>query len=184
MSDSEQEEVFEEESENEEDVSDDDELEGEEQPEPTEEYVDAKEATEPEEEEVFENDVVQFKADDIKETVKSWHPQESIPNWETIRPLLTVHRTEGEQVVDDQHHSFFKLTKFEFTKILGLRKQQLDGGAEAFLETDLTDTYQIALEEMRQKLLPFVICRPFPTCPDYPPKMEYFRLSDLENLNV
>jgi DNA-directed RNA polymerase I, II, and III subunit RPABC2 len=54
------------------------------------------------------------------------------------------------------------LTRFEITSVLGLRTQQLNTGAEPFIETDLTDSYQIAKKELELAKLPFIIRRPLP----------------------
>lgn len=54
------------------------------------------------------------------------------------------------------------LTRFEITSVLGLRAQQLNTGAEPMIETDLTDSYQIAKKELEMSKLPFIIRRPLP----------------------
>ena len=54
------------------------------------------------------------------------------------------------------------LTRFEITSVLGLRAQQLNTGAEPMIETDLTDSYQIAKKELEMSRLPFIIRRPLP----------------------
>jgi DNA-directed RNA polymerase subunit K/omega len=130
------------------------------------------------------DDVVQFDPSEVDELVRQWHPQELVATMKEIRPLLTMHRTEGERVVSDDNHTLTKLTKYEFVKVVGLRKAQLDDGATPFIETDIVDTYSIALEEMRRKVLPFIIVRYLPSSPDRPRRVEYFRLNDLENIYV
>ncbi len=69
------------------------------------------------------------------------------------------------------------LTKYEKTKILSERTQQIENGSIIYIPlTDkLTDSYSIALEEFKQKKIPFVICRPLPNSKEY----EYWKLSDL-----
>ena len=53
------------------------------------------------------------------------------------------------------------LTKYEYTKILGMRAQQLAMGAEALIEVteDLNDVVLIAEEELRQRKTPVIIQR-------------------------
>jgi DNA-directed RNA polymerase I, II, and III subunit RPABC2 len=54
------------------------------------------------------------------------------------------------------------LTRFEITSVLGYRALQLNTGAEPLIETDLTDSYQIAKKELEMAKLPFIIRRPLP----------------------
>ena len=69
------------------------------------------------------------------------------------------------------------LTKYEKTRVLAERTQQIENGALLYIPlTDkLTTAYSIALEEFKQKKLPFIICRPLPNSKEY----EYWKLNDL-----
>lgn len=53
------------------------------------------------------------------------------------------------------------LTKFEKTRVLGIRTEQILAGAKIFVETTKTDPYEIALEELNNKKMPFIIRRYF-----------------------
>jgi DNA-directed RNA polymerase subunit K/omega len=66
------------------------------------------------------------------------------------------------------------------TRILGQRAKQLDSGAKAFVNIPLNviDGYFIAILELEQNKLPFIIQRPLPNG-----GVEYWNVSDLENLN-
>jgi|TARA_Y100000389_G_C16948802_1_gene265458 hypothetical protein len=71
------------------------------------------------------------------------------------------------------------LTLYEKTSILGLRKQQLTNGAKTYLDEKLiednnNDIETIATLELKEKKLPFIICRTFPNG-----LKEYFKLDDL-----
>ena len=70
-----------------------------------------------------------------------------------------------------------RLTKYEKTKILAERTQQIENGAVLYipLNDKLTSAYSIALEEFKQKKLPFIVCRPLPNSKDY----EYWKLNEL-----
>ena len=70
-----------------------------------------------------------------------------------------------------------RLTKYEKTKILAERTQQIENGAVLYipLNDKLTSAYSIALEEFNQKKLPFIVCRPLPNSKDY----EYWKLNEL-----
>jgi DNA-directed RNA polymerase I, II, and III subunit RPABC2 len=54
------------------------------------------------------------------------------------------------------------LTRYEVTSLLGYRTLQLNHGAEPIIETDLTDSYQIAKKELEMGKLPFIVRRPLP----------------------
>ena len=67
------------------------------------------------------------------------------------------------------------LTKYEKTKLLAERSQQLSSGSPAFVDVpdSITNTYEIALLELRQKKIPFIIKRP------YGNGFEFWKVSDL-----
>jgi DNA-directed RNA polymerase subunit K/omega len=69
------------------------------------------------------------------------------------------------------------LTKYEKTKILAERTQQIEDGSMLYIPlTDkLTTAYSIALEEFKQKKIPFIVCRPLPNSSGF----EYWKLNDL-----
>jgi DNA-directed RNA polymerase subunit K/omega len=69
------------------------------------------------------------------------------------------------------------LTKYEKTKVLAERTQQVENGSVLYipLTNKLTTAYSIALEEFNQKKIPFIICRPLPNSKDF----EYWKLNDL-----
>jgi DNA-directed RNA polymerase subunit K/omega len=69
------------------------------------------------------------------------------------------------------------LTKYEKTKVLAERTQQIEDGSMLYIPlTDkLTTAYSIALEEFKQKKIPFIICRPLPNSSGF----EYWKLNDL-----
>ena len=69
------------------------------------------------------------------------------------------------------------LTKYERTKVLAERTQQIENGSIIYipLNDKLTAAYPIALEEFNQKKLPFIICRPLPNSSVF----EYWKLNDL-----
>jgi DNA-directed RNA polymerase subunit K/omega len=67
----------------------------------------------------------------------------------------------GEQMKKENKTLNF-LSKFEITSALGFRTLQLNKGAEPLIETDLTDSYQIAKKELELGMIPFIIRRPLP----------------------
>ena len=61
--------------------------------------------------------------------------------------------------------------------MLGLRLKQLNNGAKPFIKIadNIIDNYLIALEELKQKKLPFIICRPLNQS-----VTEYWDINDLD----
>lgn len=107
------------------------------------------------------------------------HPQERIINYEESIALCTVTRNEQGNIVDANHTSLPIITKYEYTRIIGIRASQIEKGAPLFIEVPDTmiDSYLIAKEELHQKKLPFIIKRPIPNG-----SIEYWKLGDLELL--
>lgn len=69
------------------------------------------------------------------------------------------------------------LTKFEKTKLIGVRAQQLASGSEAMIELEGNETIvEIAKKELEQKKIPFLIRRYLPN-----QKYEDWRLTDMIN---
>ena len=68
------------------------------------------------------------------------------------------------------------LTKYEKTKVLSERAQQLSNGSESFLKNpkSYSTVTEIALEELRQGKIPFIIRRPIAN------HYEYWKLEDLK----
>ena len=68
------------------------------------------------------------------------------------------------------------LNKFEKTKIISERSQQLANGSLSFLKNpdSYSSIYEIAIEELRQKKIPFILKRPIAN------SFEYWKLEDLE----
>ena len=68
------------------------------------------------------------------------------------------------------------LSKFEYTKILGMRAQQIAMGAEPLIKVtkDLDNVVLIAEEELRQRKTPMIIQREIGK-----DKYEYWKIEDL-----
>lgn len=69
------------------------------------------------------------------------------------------------------------LTKYERVKIIGLRSEQLQRGADPYVEIDNKKEFnprEIAIEELKQNKLPFMIRRPLPDG-----SFEHWRLDDM-----
>ena len=107
------------------------------------------------------------------------HPQEKILNYEEVLALCSIVRDANQNIDDPRHRTIPILTKYEYTRILGVRAGQVEQGASLFVTVPdtLIDSYLIAKEELHQKKLPFIIKRPIPNG-----TIEYWKLEDLEIL--
>ena len=107
------------------------------------------------------------------------HAESKSHNYEEIKALSRVVRDGRGIIVDPLHKTNPILTKYEMTRILGQRAKQLDSGAKAFVKIPLNviDGYFIAMIELEQKKMPFIIKRPLPNG-----GVEYWNVSDLEIL--
>ena len=109
--------------------------------------------------------------------IKKIHPEVINDNYDVINKLTKIERNINNIIIDDMHKTLPILTKYEKTKILGLRITQLNKGAEPFVELNkqYLDNYLIAEKELNHKVLPYIIMRPLPNG-----KKEYWKLEDLE----
>jgi len=113
----------------------------------------------------------------INSYLEETHPETLIHNFDEVKALSKVIRNEQGEIIDELHKTIPILTKFEKTKILGIRAKQLDEGAQPFITVPDTviDGYTIACEELEKKKMPFIIRRPLPNGGS-----EYWKVSDLE----
>ena len=72
------------------------------------------------------------------------------------------------------------LTQYEKAKILGQRAKQINHGSSVFVDvpSEVIDGHTIALMELKQNKIPFIIRRPLPNGTS-----EYWRVQDLKILN-
>jgi len=114
-----------------------------------------------------------------EQTIANHHPELIIHNYDEVEALSTVVRDERGVIIDPLHRTLPFLSKYERTRILGERAKQINDGAKPFVETDqsVIDGYLIALKELEEKKLPFIIRRPLNNGAS-----EYWKLRDLEFL--
>jgi len=112
-----------------------------------------------------------------EQTIANHHPELIIHNYDEVEALSTVVRDERGVVIDPLHRTLPFLSKYERTRILGERAKQINDGAKPFVKTDpsVIDGYLIALKELEEKKLPFIIRRPLNNGAS-----EYWKLRDLE----
>lgn len=123
-----------------------------------------------------------------------YHPESNVISREELYELCKVTRDSDNIIIDENHKTTPILTKYEKTKILGLRAKQINNGAEPHkdvkLPTNLHDVnestvqqlqdkhfdgYLVAVEELKQKKIPVIIRRPLPNGTS-----EYWPLQELE----
>ena len=125
--------------------------------------------------EEFENRV----DDEFKEQfMKSIHPEQFHDSYNFIKMMTSLERDDLNLIHDDKHVTLPILTKYEKARILGLRISQLNKGARPYITIEnrqIVDMHIIAEQELKKKLLPFIIMRPIPNG-----NKEYWKLEDLE----
>ena len=118
-----------------------------------------------------------FKKENKKDYISTYHQECLSKNTDEINALLDVKRDKNNIVIDDLHKTIPILTKYEKTRILGIRIKQLNNGAKPYIKVpeNTIDNYIIAEIELKQNKLPFIIQRPIPNN-----TFEYWKLQDLE----
>ena len=133
-----------------------------------------------EEEEEDDDNYLQKLDDHVrKKVIEDHHPELRTLNYEEVEALATVVRDKDNVIIDPLHRTIPVLTRYEKARALGERARQINSGARPFIDVDTTmiDGYLIALKELEQKRIPFIIQRPLPNGGS-----EYWRMADLELL--
>lgn len=118
-----------------------------------------------------------FTSDIRKNYIEKIHPEEVHTTFDEMHRLSIVQRDSTGRIVDKLHRTFPILSKYEKTKIMGIRVSQLNKGATPYikLNTKILDNSLIAEKELIEKRLPFIIRRPIPNG-----HFEYWNINDLE----
>ncbi len=138
------------------------------------------EEEEEEEEEDDDENYLQKMDDHVRrKVIENHHPELKTLNYEEVEALATVIRDANGVIIDPLHQTLPILSRYEKARALGERARQINGGAKPMVEVDPTilDGYLIALKELEEKRLPFIIQRPLPNGGS-----EYWRIADLEML--
>jgi DNA-directed RNA polymerase I, II, and III subunit RPABC2 len=124
-----------------------------------------------------ENHLQKFDNELKKKYIASFHPESLSYNNEETESMSMVTRNDAGIIIDPFHKTLPFLTKYEKTRILGIRTKQLNEGAKPYVDVNPTviDGYIIAQLELEHKKLPFIIRRPMPNG-----SSELWRLQDLE----
>jgi DNA-directed RNA polymerase subunit K/omega len=124
-----------------------------------------------------ENHLQKFDNELKKKYIASFHPESLSYNNEETESMSHVVRNDAGIIIDPFHKTLPFLTKYEKTRVLGIRTKQLNEGAKPYVDVNPTiiDGYIIAQLELEHKKLPFIIRRPLPNG-----SSELWRLQDLE----
>lgn len=127
-----------------------------------------------------ENYLQKFDREVNRNYILEQHPECVNHNYDEIVALAKVVRDKDNNIVDPLHRTIPFLTKFEKARILGQRAKQIESGARPFVEVPekIIEGNIIALLELQQKRLPFIIRRPLPSGGS-----EYWHLSDLDMID-
>ena len=114
-----------------------------------------------------------------RDTLIDYHPEIRQSNYDEILTLSSVVRNKKGTIIDPLHRTVPFLTKYERARCLGLRAKQLAHGADPLIEVpeQMIRSETIAVEELRQRRLPYIIRRPLPNGGN-----EYWKVADLEML--
>uniref|UniRef100_A0A6C0C5I6 Uncharacterized protein n=1 Tax=viral metagenome TaxID=1070528 RepID=A0A6C0C5I6_9ZZZZ len=145
-----------------------------------EEMTGKEEDTDDEDSEVDSEMLRKLEKDTISDILLNYHPEIKQNNYNDILAMCKIVRDNKGVISDGLHKTIPWLTKYERARVLGLRAKQLNNDADAFIEVPpgMINGNKIALEELTQKKIPFIIRRPIPNG-----GTEYWRLEDLELLN-
>lgn len=126
-----------------------------------------------------DDELEKFEQSTREQYLLDFHPEALSIDFDEVLSLTTVVRDADGDIVDSFHQTLPIMTKYEKARILGLRAKQLNSNIKSAIDVDpsITDAYQIAQLELKEKAIPFIIRRPLPDG-----RSEYWRIEDLEIL--
>jgi DNA-directed RNA polymerase I, II, and III subunit RPABC2 len=130
----------------------------------------------------YENDnyLQKFNEGISKNYILNNHPECVVHNYNEVLSMCQLIKDANGIIIDDLHKTIPYLTKYERTRILGIRAKQINCDATPFIKLPegIIDGYVIAEMELKEKKIPFIIRRPMPNGGS-----EYWFLKDLEDLS-
>ena len=137
--------------------------------------------------ETSESDESDFDEDELKKIDKTngnnillnYHPELEQINYKELTALSKITKNKLGHIIDPLHQTLPILTRYEQAKVLGVRAKQINNGSKIFVNVgkDVIEGHTIALMELKQKKIPFIIRRPLPNG-----RSEYWNIKDLEML--
>lgn len=115
---------------------------------------------------------IDYQSDTEYDTEYSMIDKYSLPNIEEIENFKKQYKTEFKKNITPPH-----LTSYEKTRVLCERVTQIENGAIPYIPNveRFTTAYSIAVEELNERKIPFIIRRPLPHLRGY----EYIKLVDM-----
>ena len=112
-----------------------------------------------------------------KDIFQIFHPQTKQINNQELQKLIQIKRNEDNIIIDENHKTIPILTRYEKSKIIGLRAKQINSGSELFVKApaNIIDGITLATMELKEKKIPFIIRRSLPNG-----KNEYWDIKDLD----
>jgi len=128
---------------------------------------------------LFEDVDIEKFNNEYKNNVLTNHHNECLAiSKDEVDKLLIVHKNSDNIIIDQFHKTVPILTKYEKTKLLGLRVVQLNNNSKPYFSANENmSNIEIANREIELKLIPLIIKRPLSNN-----KFEYWKLKDLEIL--
>lgn len=122
-----------------------------------------------------------FDEEQKKKIIDEYYSDYYTHNYDEVVAMSSVIRDENNNIIDPFHKTVPIMSKYEIARILGVRTKQINSGASIYVKTseNIIDGYYIALQELKEKKIPFIIRRPIPGG-----KSEYWNVSDLELLEA
>lgn len=130
--------------------------------------------------EIDEDYLKKFNTYNREDYILNFHPEQKIHNYNEVEKMSRVSRDKDGNITDPFHKTTPIMSRYEKTKVLGQRAKQIDSGCKIFVNVpaNVIDGYLIALEELKQKKLPFIIRRPIPNG-----GVEYWPVKELAVVN-
>ena len=120
---------------------------------------------------------INLEEDINKNIIKFYHPETENINYKELLTLTKITRNRKGHIIDPFHKTITFMTQYEKAKILGQRAKQINHGSTPFVDvpSNIIDGHTIALMELNQKKIPFIIRRPMPNG-----LSEYWKVGDLK----
>lgn len=110
-----------------------------------------------------------------KNTLEKYHPCLHSGTDDFAQAKSVITRDTYGTIDDPQHRTLPLLSKYERTKVIGMRAAQLAAGAAPLVKRgEQSDPFELATMELNAKKIPFIIKRPLPSG-----ECEYWKLADL-----
>lgn len=139
--------------------------------------VELSSSSESEKSEIDEEELKKIEKTNDTNILLNYHPEIQQINYKELTALSKITKNKNGQIIDPLHKTLPILTRYEKAKILGVRAKQINNGSKLFINVgkDVIEGHTIALMELEQKKIPFIIRRPLPNG-----RSEYWQVKDLE----